>query len=117
MDLHKLFDDAAHGAAPPSEEQARTPQVRMAPAKQGPADERLILLEVGHIAGFNRARDRIRLEELQRDEAMQEAKDQKRKAAAMAAAEKRQAELDERKRREKAESLVRRERWRAEDGK
>jgi len=116
-DFHRLFDDHACSTAPPSEEPQRVPQVRLAPAKQGPADERLLAVEVGHVGGFARQRECARLDEIRREEAKAEADERKRKADAIAAAEQRKAEADARKEIERAESAKRRERWRAEDGK
>jgi hypothetical protein len=116
-DFHRLFDDHACSTAPPSEEPQRVPQVRLAPAKQGPADERLLAVEVGHVGGFARRRESARLESLRRDEAMEEARERERMASAKAAAEQRKKEADARKEAERTESAKRRERWRAEDGK
>lgn len=116
-DIYRLFDDATCSTAPPSEEPQRVSQVRLAPAKQGPANERLLSVETGQIGGFARQREGVRLEELRRKEAMDEAKERERMAKARAAAEQRKADENARKEAEKAASAVRRERWRAEDGK
>jgi hypothetical protein len=116
-DINQLFDDHACSTAPPSEEPQRVPQVRLAPAKQGPANERLLSVETGQIGGFARQRECARLDEIRREEAKAEADERKRKADATAAAEQRKKEADARKEAERIESAKRRERWRAEDGK
>lgn len=117
IDLNKLFDDAVHSTTPPSEEQPRVvPQIRLTPAKQGPANDRLLAIEVGHVGGFARQREHARLEEIRRNEALAEAKDRQRMADAKAAAVQRRAESEARKQREKALSELRREKWCKEDG-
>jgi hypothetical protein len=116
-DIHRLFDDSSCGSGPPTEESSRSVQVRMSPAKQGNPDERALDIEIGRLFGFTRARGMARLQQLKEDEAAEDAKEKARKDAAKAAADERDRVAKERKQKEAAESLVRREMWLAEEGK